>query len=224
MPLKSETEVLQDRLDELWADYLGQLDRYQAAQSRIIENFSKGFISLAQANYKSSAGRRYGRDFYDDRMKACRRCRLEDSAGLVRLSMEQVEAKASLEDDDEENDSKTLEKAEEGIQQEQTPPATPVSDEVTKEDDVSSETDQPQLDPGHESPDDPIAKTTVPDPLHWYGILVPRELRNTQSSFSAAIDENIGPAVTSAKSMREIEFEIRKTRKALKKAEKERVL
>lgn len=30
----------------------------------------QGFLSIAQANYSTSSGRRYGQDFYDDRMKA----------------------------------------------------------------------------------------------------------------------------------------------------------
>ena len=36
----SELNALQDRLDELWAQYLTHLDQYQAAQSQIIKTFS----------------------------------------------------------------------------------------------------------------------------------------------------------------------------------------
>jgi len=58
------------------------------------------------------------------------------------------------------------------------------------------------------------------DPVRWFGILVPRELRAAQASFTFAVNEPVVRAVNSVREMCYIESEIRKARKALKKAEK----
>ena len=79
------------------------------------------------------------------------------------------------------------------------------------------------------------------NPLRWYGVLVPPELRKAQSAFSAMLgspphaeekdivargDESspLTNAVNAARGLREVEVEIRKTRKAVKKAEKARIV
>lgn len=58
------------------------------------------------------------------------------------------------------------------------------------------------------------------NPLYWFGILIPRELRSAQSSFSSALNELVIQVATTARSMREVEAEIRRLRKAIRKAEK----
>lgn len=58
------------------------------------------------------------------------------------------------------------------------------------------------------------------DPLRWFGILTPRELRSAQASFSSVMAKPLEQAVDATRGMREIEAEIRKLRKALRKAER----
>ncbi len=55
------------------------------------------------------------------------------------------------------------------------------------------------------------------DPLNWFGILVPPALRQSQAAFkSAAI--GIVPALASiAKEMKDVELEVRRARKKLRK-------
>lgn len=57
-------------------------------------------------------------------------------------------------------------------------------------------------------------------PLTWFGILTPRELRSAQQSFSTAISSPTESAVNAAREMRQLEAEINRTRKAVRKAEK----
>ncbi len=56
------------------------------------------------------------------------------------------------------------------------------------------------------------------DPLHWFGILVPPALRTSQSNFKDAV-ANLVPALASiSKEMREVEIEVRRARKRMRKA------
>ena len=60
----------------------------------------------------------------------------------------------------------------------------------------------------------------LPDPLHWYGILVPRELRSAQSCFSSALSSPLVRVATYTRELREVEAAINRTRKAVRRAEK----
>ena len=56
------------------------------------------------------------------------------------------------------------------------------------------------------------------DPLNWFGILVPPALRQSQAAFKSTAMENIPALASIAKEMREVELEVRRTRKKLRKA------
>jgi vacuolar-type H+-ATPase subunit D/Vma8 len=68
---KNAEDLLQ-RLDDLLEQYLNTLDEYQKARERLSANLSAGHMSLAQANFSNTTGRRYGQDHYDERMQAQR--------------------------------------------------------------------------------------------------------------------------------------------------------
>ena len=80
-------EALVRSLDDLLERYLQSLDQYRTLQqslarllARVMINdlesncthseFAQGYLSLAQANFLNPNRARYGRDHYDDRMKA----------------------------------------------------------------------------------------------------------------------------------------------------------
>jgi len=56
------------------------------------------------------------------------------------------------------------------------------------------------------------------DPLRWFGILVPPTLRDCQSSFKSAATDDIPRLASLVKDMKELEIEIRRARKKLRKA------
>lgn len=60
-------------LDSLLERYLRVLHEYQNARQDLSKQFSSGFFNLAQANRSAGAGRRYGQDYFDERMHASRR-------------------------------------------------------------------------------------------------------------------------------------------------------
>ncbi len=56
------------------------------------------------------------------------------------------------------------------------------------------------------------------DPLNWFGILVPPALRASQSSFKSAVIDIIPALASTTNEMKEVEIEVRRARKWLKKA------
>lgn len=152
---------------------------------------SQGFFSLAQANFKSSSRTRYGQDYYDDRMQSSRRVRFER--------------------DDENADGRPVLSI--------TPNRTAVEvekDPKTEREDASSEKQHPT------PPSTPPAEDAKPppDPLRWFGILVPPALRACQSSFVSAVEGPVAQASNASRSMRGVEVEIRRVRKEIRRSER----
>ena len=56
------------------------------------------------------------------------------------------------------------------------------------------------------------------DPLKWFGILVPPALRSSQGNFKEAVTDAIPALATVSREMKELEIEVRRTRKRLRKA------
>lgn len=226
---------LEDRLDKLWESYLTLLDHYTQAQNEIKTHMNSGFLSLAKAQSSAPLGRRYGQDWYDERMKSTKRVHVSNddsettedtiTAGLQKLSISLAQDPENNEANDG-TDETIVEEAESQPTQQPSPPGSPEpeSREPSTEDEKMDQTEKPK----------PV------NPLRWYGILVPPELRKAQSSFSMVVGhplnteestdvapgETVSPivnAVNAARGLREAETELRKVRKALKKAEKARI-
>jgi hypothetical protein len=254
---------LNDRLDNLWSHYLQQLETYQTAQTVLQDQLSAAFFSLAQANFSKASGRRYGRDYYDQRAVASVRVHVKQSttgntehdepSPSAELTI--VEKQASGRDTNEL--SKTLE--------------TLIIDEdlastLVEGNDVSRPNDEDQhtstatfptlLNNGteagraeqsrhreksnvHTSPpdapqDDRTTEQDPTDPLRSFagGILIPPQLRRTRDAFASIFQTSNAPAggstdcsivqaMVAARRMREIEADIRRIRKAIRKAEKD---
>ena len=56
------------------------------------------------------------------------------------------------------------------------------------------------------------------DPLNWFGILVPPALRASRSNFQSAVIDIIPALASTTNDMKEVEIEVRRARKWLKKA------
>ena len=238
--LAEGVETLDSRLDALWVDYLTFLDQYVLARDELNRAMVSGFFSLAQANRSPVHGRRYGQDWYDGRMKASRRCQVIDHAerhtdGAMQrpsLDLQLVDLSSTEQNTSDSAKSEHLPKAtEEGKThepgQQPSPPPTPTPTDSKAE-----------SQPTHGSE----FKTDVgTDPLRWFGILVPPELRRAQSSFTAALTrpskacplsehDEMEPyslrsgalvrAANAIRCMKVIEAEIRRLRKSVKKADR----
>ncbi|GAM43796.1 hypothetical protein TCE0_060f18900 [Talaromyces pinophilus] len=78
-------------LDNLLERYLHLLDTHQKLQDSLGKQLSSGFFQLTHANYVSP-GRRFGEDFYDERMKATRRLNITSLPDDEQSDSERIEA------------------------------------------------------------------------------------------------------------------------------------
>lgn len=224
---------LHDHLDNLWISYLHNLSEYTNAQALLQNHMSTGFLLLARANFNPRSGvRRYGKDYFSDRAVASKRVKISALDNDEKLKVDV----ATWTDDSEDAESGTsgenaneAEALERSNEQQPSPSLTPTAEVETGDtNEYKDSLDELKDRDGRESSEElsanhGTAATKVKpnmDPLRWFGILVPPELRSAQASFVLAIDEAVANALNASKRMRELEIEIRKLRKDIRKAEK----
>jgi hypothetical protein len=198
----SNTDALTARLDELLEQYLESLDRYMTLREELSKSFSSGFFSLAQAQRTSTlgAGRRYGEECYDDRMKAQRK--VSWSPGSTK-----GDSKCRIAKDKEDRASKS---ETEGTKQ------IPANDAQSKELDGDKSIEQQDKEEKDKSDSqDAPSKTARPkqdpakrDPLTWFGVLVPPALRQTQTQFVKATEVQIPELLVVDSKLKSIEREV----------------
>ncbi|KAF3390196.1 hypothetical protein F1880_008961 [Penicillium rolfsii] len=225
---EASSESLQS-LDALLEQYLHLLDRQQKLQSGLAKQLSSGFLSLAHANYTCPPGRRYGADYYDERMKATRKISIhagsevddseetpEKQDGADRWHPDQNEYKFNVEKvDNHPAEAKTGDK---DVQDE---PSTEASQTDASTNDTvtpTSETNEPANQdatgerPATEQTKSVRKKFYSDDPIHWYGILVPPSLRAAQKSFTEAIQSSVPDLAGAIVEMRALEERISQLR------------
>ncbi|EED13888.1 conserved hypothetical protein [Talaromyces stipitatus ATCC 10500] len=215
------------QLDNLLERYLHLLDTHQKLQESVGKQLSSGFFQLAHANYVSS-GRRFGEDFYDERMKATRRFWMSTRLEKVRFEVkyksvldqknEDGEVNSKEEEEEEEAEQTAKEPVADETQhsnsdnEQQPDPASEIvtppaqSEETTnsdKEEDTDSTTHYPEKVEESNKKKKKIFRSD--DPISWYGILVPASLRSAQKSFIGAVDGGILELVSVISEMRCVE-------------------
>lgn len=112
------------------------------------------------------------------------------------------------------------------------PSQLPESEESNTQDSTKKDADKPtEVDNEHDS-ETPKQKQTEEsskktdetpeeqyrDPLRMFGILIPPALRSAQATFMKTVDKNIPELLQISSKMRQLEIEIRRTRKHVAKA------
>lgn len=207
-PLRSATpesqhksEDLAAKLDGLLEQYLELLDQYTTLREELSNTFSAGFFSLAQAQRTSTlgAGRRYGQDCYDQRMKAHRQVVIssnEKDHSTVYNIVADIPSQGSVFSANDEKESVDIDVKPESQNVERS------SEQNEKEQKTVSKVDSKQS-PTHR------------DPITWFGILVPPALRRTQSLFIAATEHIIPKLLTIQSRMETAETSIEALRAQL---------
>ncbi|KAB8258184.1 hypothetical protein BDV32DRAFT_126231 [Aspergillus pseudonomiae] len=225
-------------LDALLERYLHLLDRHQKLQAELATTLSSGFLSLAQANYTCPPGRRYGADYYDERMKATRRVELE----LPPSSTKDVEASSVGESSDEftkrgdysriftikQATGGSAEEPSEWIGGESQSHSSNAStleceDPERKRDpkagDSTTSSDNPGAqEPAETKPRSSGKKPRSSDPIRWYGILVPPFLRSAQKSFTEAVGGPLPELASVIVEMQTVEKEVKRVREKIDQA------
>lgn len=200
----TNTGALTARLDGLLEQYLELLDQYTTLREQLSKTFSSGFFSLAQAQRASTlgAGRRYGEECYDERMKAQRKlswtsvdtnegdlkCRITREEEVFTSGSEKEGTKETLTNNA--KGSKEL-GADESIKQHDQK-----MENNTDGKDTHSRAARPKQDPAKR------------DPLTWFGVLVPPTLRQTQAHFVKATEDQIPKLLATDLKMKSIERQV----------------
>lgn len=223
--------ALYQQMDALWTRYLTLLDEYVLAQATIKKQMASGFLSLAQANFKSPT-RRYGQDYYDDRAMASARVRITETEHGTQMAIvrhtfgnvvdEKSIAISSIDTRSEDSDGdKGGPKSESTQLPSPSPTPEPQRPESSDEKHDDGASDVSNINTG--STAHPVSFGPSPhDPIRWFGILVPPPLRAAQKSFSASVQDGGGvvQAANAARELRDTEAQLRKLRKLIKKAER----
>jgi hypothetical protein len=254
---------LHNKLDDVWSQYLEHLETYQTAQITLQEQLSTAFFSLAQANFTKVSGRRYGRDYYDQRAIASVRVHVKQATTgrIEQYGSDSSDRWAIVQKRAATKDADSLSRDVRNLKLENEPETQPVgSKDARRSSDEDSQTpgatELPPLEkaieadspeqatksgkndhhaPPSDSPqDEGIPEQDPTDPLRSLagGILIPLQLRKTRDAFASLFKSSDAPgvgstecsivqAVVAARRMREIEADIRRIRKAIRKAEKD---
>ncbi|KAF9699170.1 hypothetical protein EKO04_002732 [Ascochyta lentis] len=237
-PSSSEKDSLITRLDTLLEQYLQTLDLYTTLTQQLSTDLSSAFFSLTQANFHNPSTVHYGRDRYDERVRATRRIAVTEEK---EKGEEEKGEEEKGEEEKGEEESKFHFSTITATTATATAPPSPHS--KTAEPDVSVDAgggaERDEM--GFTSPSPfssnsiptPTSTTTeeeeeqeqekedttpkAPDPLRMFGILVPPALRSAQASFVHAVD---GPVVRLARvkgELRALEREIGRVRKGVRR-------
>ncbi|KAL4739136.1 hypothetical protein BDV11DRAFT_188445 [Aspergillus similis] len=236
--INEPTPDLLESLDTLLEKYLHLLDKHQRLQHVLASKLSSGFLSLAHANYTCPPGRRYGADYYDERMRASRRVILRPPSSTDRedpiaalespqhngpsskgiFSIESTSSNDGEEQPDTDESSGTGEKA-----FEQVPLKVPLKDagnniaaETTATLENSSEASETKNEAEADAKPGPIRRRPrTLDPIKWFGILVPPSLRSAQKSFIEAVEGSLPELAGIVVEMQAAEKEISLLRKRM---------
>ncbi|KAL1640584.1 hypothetical protein SLS58_006779 [Diplodia intermedia] len=223
---------LEATLDELLKRYLLLLDQYSQARQQLSSELSSGYLSLAQANFNPSSRIRYGQDFYDERMQALRR---------VSIRLLDPPNEPTVDEKKTKNAATRTGKNNEGMDRHTTDDFAVSVAQLSLDDEVKKKSGPHEAQPGSEASEshtndaksdgnkkensDEVQekeaasrKPRVDDPIRWFGILVPPALRNAQGRFIQAVEGPVPKLVDLAAEMRELEIEIGRARKAIRKS------
>lgn len=148
-------------LNNLLLSYLEFLDEYQALQNSLSKHLGSAFLSLSHARFVSH--KQFGSDYYDHRTKA-----------ISRVSL--------LHDEWNLRDHKPAR-------------TTDIASKVTGDVTIRNRKEKPiaisQKPEGDNEKNLSLVHDRAPDPIKWFGILVPPSLRESQCEFRKALDDMI---------------------------------
>lgn len=152
--------------DELVLQYLDTIDTYQSQKKQFSSELSAGYLALAQANFHS-AGVRYGKDFYDERMTAIKRIQLDPRSENTVFSLKPRETADDVVEKPIDTQSSTIRRRK---------GAGPETEEKVEEEEAKVDEKEVEKKP----------QIDIQDPIRWFGILVPQSLRTSQNHFSSS--------------------------------------
>ncbi|KAF4173945.1 hypothetical protein CNMCM8694_002242 [Aspergillus lentulus] len=207
-------------LDHSLERYLLLLDQHQKLQADLAKKLSSGFFSLAHANYTCPPGRRYGADYYDERMKAIRRMAIRSPPCVEEEKiMDGAEDAPQGECPPDEYRQIFAIDGTTNNQQVEEPETSEDKEEADSEVDNTHQVNTSATsDPDSATSESNSSKerSRFSDPIHWYGILVSPSLRSAQKSFTEAVEQHLPKLASVVVEMQTVEREIERLRSRLR--------
>ncbi|KAK3375279.1 hypothetical protein B0H63DRAFT_273999 [Podospora didyma] len=204
-------------IDSLLQRYLALLDEYTQLRTSLNTLQSGLYQNLARANFSAERGiRKYGQDYYDERMQAMRRVEATTNTkgafptfAVIRHEEEgssftpppppaPAEPAAGEDGSDEKTDSRSTESS--------------TSEKHGKDRGGGNNNDGKPRQQPHKT------KRPSSDPLRWFGFLTPMPLRLAQGQAIQAVEELIPRLASVSAEMADVEVEVRRARKKRIKA------
>ncbi|GBC05397.1 hypothetical protein RclHR1_06200002 [Rhizophagus clarus] len=166
-------EEICTKLDEALLEYLSLISKYQENWQQISKELEGAFMQLAHTKYTMGPGR-LTQDQYDGRMQAATRILISQNLG-VEEEEKHYNHQFSLINGHLENDENINEsESSQSIDNSSILRRRNVKELETKTDNTNK-TKKPQK------------KQIIRDPLHWFGLLVPPSLRDSQKHFKQGL-------------------------------------
>lgn len=195
--------------DLLLEEYLTTIDEYQAQLAELHKALSAGYLNLAAANFHAR-GVRYGQDYYDQRMVATRGVSITEDGALSSRSLIEEETAPEAEEEAEDEAAKpSSEYPTSGLRRRKGKSSKKPNETSDSEEEPLLNTAEPPAKPTKPTPAKPR------DPLRWFGILVPPDLRNAQISFVEAV-ECVYPVLSTRQKLDKLAAEVEDTRDVFK--------
>ncbi|KAL6903043.1 hypothetical protein GGI43DRAFT_401068 [Trichoderma evansii] len=204
----------QQNIDSLLERYLSLIDEYSRLREELTKLQTGVYQNIARANFAGERGMRYGKDHYDERMRALRVLDIElGEDNVPSFTMKNLDPPV----DGNAGDNKSQEEAEkhDNTKEDETEKEEQADATSTQENPVDS-TEEQQND--EEKKDEKKAKKPNYNPLHWFGILTPQPLRAAQTLSIQAVEEAIPRLISVNAEMEHVEIEIRRAKKKRAKA------
>ncbi|PGH10583.1 hypothetical protein AJ79_05406 [Helicocarpus griseus UAMH5409] len=208
-------------LEAIWP--LHRLILMKRKQGNNTDNWtiSKGFLSLARANNSCPPGRRYGEDYYDERMKATKKLFIAVPSSKTNASLDKPTNSNTDQTSSDISFVVTSILASNGTEKETKADTKGKKDnEETGAASRCGSSTSGDLEPSKDSekPDGNIPTTKISNPINWFGILVPTTLRSAQQSFCSAVEGPVPALAGVVTEMRETEREVEELRSQLASA------
>ncbi|RYP22248.1 hypothetical protein DL765_001762 [Monosporascus sp. GIB2] len=211
-------------IDALLERYLHLLHEYTALREQLNALQAGMYRDIARANFAAERGMRYGRDHYDERMRASRRVAITTATSTAADDGADAPAPAPT------TSFETVAWGEEEEPGTTTPAPSAGAPEIAagaSSDDGATEAAEEVKNDGVGAAEDSVKphhpekreETRRRDPLRWFGLLTPMALRQAQAQSIRAVEQVIPRLVSVSADMAQVEIEVRRARKKRAKAE-----
>ncbi|XP_069121240.1 coiled-coil domain-containing protein 115-like [Argopecten irradians] len=178
--MMESSEGVEDKLDRLVLDFFNALDDLYKEQSCLNENMKNGFLQMSRARYNMGA-KAIGQSQYDEnKMAASVKVNIEDDSEAGNVFVINDVKRSVKYDTSPEKDTKPVETIGLRKRNVQKPEEdTEQKEHADKKGANTTETNRDEI------------KKQFPDPLNWFGVLVPQNLRQSQASFKQAVEQSV---------------------------------